>query len=458
MEDSSKDSFEGYSTVISEGKSISHFYVLANTQPPSTSPSKDEDKDSKSKEYVTQGPNDDQLIKNLKKAESDSVLLPGIRFNTSMYFGGGVAYGKLEVDPQSKQEVITPFIDTDIKNFIERSKIQEQMYTALLDCEASGYAVFQFQFSKDFKKIALVTTEFTRAPWIRFGKRNSLGNFDKVYLNANFGTNEFKKDDTKTIKCLPIFWDNDDVISFAKDQVKSFAAIVRVPDLRRQYYPRPDWNSVIDSGWFEVGQAIAKSKLYLLNNQFSVKYHIEIHRDYWSVRFGSENWKRFKADEQQVKKKEELDKITAYLQGVDKIGSTFFSEMFESIGGTGNSELRSMIKITELKFNATDGGFMKESNESSDHKLSALMIHPEIIGSAPGSKMGAGSGSASRVAFNQRVSLSLFKQLNVLDVMRVVRDYNGWPNDTVFYFRNSLITTLDTGGEVLNPDPIPPAK
>lgn len=455
MENSSKDNWSGYEVVFTEGKNIGSILGLANSYSGTSSISKKEDENSKTKDYVYQGASNDELIQNLTKAENDSVILPGIRFNASMYYGGGLAYGTLDIDPTTKEEVITPIVDKDIKSFLETSRIHEQLMMAFMDIEASGYAVLQFHFSKDHKKIAMVSCEFTRAPWCRFAKRNSEGNIPKVYLNANFGTQEHKADDDKEIECLPVFWDVDDITKLAKAYKKSFAVILRVPDLRRQYYPRPDWNSVIDSGWYEVGQAIPKSKLHLLKNQFAIKYHIEIHKDYWHTRFGSVEWARMSDAEKQAAKKTELDTITTYLQGTDKIGSTFFSEMFEAIGGTGNSELRSLIKINEMQFKTADGSFMKESNESSDHKLSALMIHPEIIGSAPGSKMGAGSGSASRVAFNQRVSLSLFKQQLILDVFRVARDYNGWDPKLVFYIRNSLITTLDTGAEAVNPDPIP---
>jgi hypothetical protein len=96
-----------------------------------------------------------------------------------------------------------------------------------------------------------------------------------------------------------------------------------------------------------------------------------------------------------------------------------------------------------------DGAFMKESNESSDHALSTLSIHPEIIGNAPGSKLGSGSGSGNRVAFNQRVALSLIRQSIVLESLRIVSEVNGW--DVRWMMRNSLITTLDSGAEATKP-------
>ncbi len=62
--------------------------------------------------------------------------------------------------------------------------------------------------------------------------------------------------------------------------------------------------------------------------------------------------------------------------------------------------------------------------------------------------MGAGSGSDARVAFNNFISTSTFEQDLILEVLHLVRDYNGWPENLEFRFKQPLIMTMDKGKQV----------
>jgi len=61
--------------------------------------------------------------------------------------------------------------------------------------------------------------------------------------------------------------------------------------------------------------------------------------------------------------------------------------------------------------------------------------------------MGAGSGSDKRVAFNIFVATHKFLQHLLLEVLNLVRDYNGWDPDLEFRFLTPQINTLDTKSE-----------
>lgn len=399
-------------------------------------------------DYIASGSNDAFLndLKNL--AEKDDVLLPGLRFNAAMHYGGGVEYGKLKVDPDTKEKYLEPFYSPEIEDFLERNKFHLQLMTGLLDMGTYAFAIWQFGFTKDKKKIARLTTQFTRPVWCRLARRNTFGNIPKVFLNADFGTTKYKKDKNITLLNAPEYIDD----AWLKDTAakkNEFTMVCQVPDLGRSYYTSPDWYSVVKSGWYDIGKLIAESKKFMFQNQFSIKYHIKIHPDFWSMKVGQKAWNTKTEEEKNVLKNEILDNLTEFLQGTEKTGSTFFSELKPDGRGGVATEMIQIVPIANDFMK--DGQFMKEGNESSDRILSGLGIHPELIGNAPGSKMGAGSGSAARVAFNQRVSLSLFMQQQALDPLRVVRDYNGWGDDVRFMIRNSLITTLDTGASATAP-------
>ena len=395
--------------------------------------------------WIVNGTGDNELVNMAKLIEQSTVIMPGIRFNAGLQYAGGIVYGVRKVEGEN--EWFSPLSVPEIDRWMEQNRIHMQLMCALIDMEAFGFAVPQLVWSKDKQKIARITMELTRARWTRMAKRDKYGNVPKIYLNADFGTGNYLDENTGELDIAPLWIDKEAIEKLRKKA--SFGVILRVPDLGRQYYNRPDWMASVESGWYDLSKAIAESKLFWMKNQFGIKYHIEFHPDYWKARYGRETWTRWTDQEKKLKKDEEVQNIVTFLQGTDKQGATFFSEYLESKVPTDN--VVSLVKIHELKNIVGDGHWMKESNESSDHMLSALGIHPELIGNAPGSKMGAGSGSANRVAFNQRVALSHFRQEELLSVMSLVKRINGWDENIIFKMRNSLITTLDKGSEATKP-------
>ena len=87
----------------------------------------------------------------------------------------------------------------------------------------------------------------------------------------------------------------------------------------------------------------------------------------------------------------------------------------------------------------------EDSQESASHVFTAGGVAPTLMGIQPGKNMGAGSGSDARVAFNNFISTSTFEQHLVLEVLHFIRDYNGWPENLEFRFKQPLIMTLDKG-------------
>ena len=405
-----------------------------------STPSASEDKSTAS-DWITSGTNDDYLFKLRELVEKSTVLMPGIRFNAAMQYGGGVDYGKIEV--VDGERVFKAVSIPEIDKFLERNRIHEQLYTGLLDLEAFCFCIPQFGFNIG-GKINRLSFQNTRASWCRPARKDKQGNIPYVFVSADMGKTEFKKSNAAKILCAPEYISDEWIAKIKKDS-KEFVAWLRLPDLGSSYFPTPDYVSYINSGWYDIAQLIAESKKYMFQNQFAVKYHIEFHPKYWEAIFGGENWAKFTPAEKAQRKQEELDRMVEFLKGGTKTGATFFSER----GGPAHA-LESLVKfgVIEDKSKA-DGAFMKESNESSDHALSTLSIHPEIIGNAPGSKLGSGSGSGNRVAFNQRVALSLIRQSIVLESLRIASEVNGW--DVKWMMRNSLITTLDSGAEATKP-------
>lgn len=445
MESSSTDTvqWEGYlaGSGIREGKRL--FAIMPSKMAVVSTEARKEDKN-ETKDWILSGTNDAFLKELRELAEKSTVIMPGLRFNALMRYGGGVEYGSIKIVDGDK--VFVPELNPEIEDFLENNKIFEQLFTSFLDLETFAFSVTQFGLNVNGDKIVRLTNQFTRAMWCRFGRRNKNGDITKVIVNADFGHSEFREEKNQALSCLPEYLDDFVIGEWKKAKKKQFVAIHRVPDLGNNYYPNPDWYTSKNSGWYDIAHLIAEAKKFMFENQFTLKFNIKIHPKYWEAIYGSEQWAKWNPKEKADKKKEELDRIVQFAQGTENFGSTFFQEVYETRSG----EVRDLIVFETIKndFSAS-GEFMKESNESSDHMLSSLLIHPDIIGNAPGSSLGSGSGSGNRVAYNQRVAQSLFYQEVALDALRIVAKFNGW--NVKFRMRNSLITTLDTGASATKP-------
>ena len=62
---------------------------------------------------------------------------------------------------------------------------------------------------------------------------------------------------------------------------RKFAILMRFPTPGLQYYPIPYYTSIFRGDWFDIKKLIGVGKKAKLKNHASVKYQVEVHKDYW---------------------------------------------------------------------------------------------------------------------------------------------------------------------------------
>lgn len=399
------------------------------------------------------GENDTLPVDLATDCQDSTVIAPGMEFQAAMLYGAGIAHGTINVE--SGTEKFTAVRDPEFVDFMRRNNLDRQVYCAGYDFGLYGLAVAQLVLNKKRDRIVEFSVEKNRARFCRLSKKTAQGQPVRVFINADFGTSEFNENKTRSLELAPAY----DPVSWVKRRIKEsesfyrFAVLVRVVDPGRMYYPRPAWNSLRRSGWLEIAQNLASYKKHLLQNQLSVKYHVEIHPDFWTEIYGAETWNKFTPAERTEKMKEWVQEFSDKMHGHKNSGNTLLTSM-----KAGHEGLPDRV-FSLVKINTIDDRFLKEgvhiedSREAVLHAMAALNIHPELFGSTPSNQMGSGSGSGARVAFNQRVAMAKARQDQVLAPLGIVRDFNGWDRDLVFRMRNSLITTLDTGASATAPTP-----
>lgn len=223
------------------------------------------------------------------------------------------------------------------------------------------------------------------------------------------------------------------------------------------YYQTPSHEGYFLSKWYDIAMAIPEFKKAIMKNKMSIKYHIEIDKDYWAERYPGFYDKYDDKKRKEVVKKE-LKAIEETLTGADKAGVTLTTAM-EWVKH--KNEHRSMWKITPLKNNDKDGEHLEDSRESSMHLMRALNLDPAIVGMGPGrDNASAGSGSDKWAATKIYLPTLEPEREVLLDVVSFVFEYNGWAAKGLVprIFDHSIFTTAtasDLGKESTagNPNP-----
>lgn len=360
----------------------------------------------------------------LKEIRENTIVGTTLDKQARIAYEAGIEYGKKSVkDGELKhEEVIIP----EVEAFFRRSKIHRYCISALRQFYYFYAAFPEIVFTLDRTEVYSIRADKTKTAYCRY-KKPVNGVLDTVCVHADWN-NAPTFPETIQIPVIDPFVDPE----YYKEEGKDFKYIypLSYPTENEDFYPLVDWNSLRSSGWLEVAQAVPAFKKALFKNQISIKYLIEVSTWWW-------NWKypgfdQFDTKKKQKIQKEELTRFNNFMVGTEKTGNTLM------VTFSSNPQMQKEYpgwKITPIESKLKDGAHISDSNEASSHLLFALGMDPAIIGSQPGSKMGAGSGSDKRVAFNIYSDLVRSHQEIILEPLYFIAEYNGWDVD-YFRFRN----------------------
>jgi hypothetical protein len=358
----------------------------------------------------------------------------------NLLYSGGLMWGIPEIDANG-QKVYTPLdklVNDEIMLWLKRSNINRYMAEAAKDLYYFGNAFPEIILQGDRTKIIQICAQ--AAEECRFGVQNSAGLIDICYINAQWET--AKQDDplTKTVSVLDAYYDP--ASQLAAGNKLNYIYPLNYANPGNKFYQMADWNSIRESGWLEVSQLIPQFKKALLKNQMTIKYHIKIMNTYWTAKF--EGYDIMPLSEKKAIKEKEMTAIQDMLVGSAKAGKSFVSPKYwDPITG----KEQDLITIESIDDKLQDGKYLEEGKDASLYKGAAVGLHPALVGSVPNSGMG-GAGSNIREAYNLHVLSSRSRQDLILEPLNnVLIEYNGWPLNMEFAFRNQFMTTLDAGKE-----------
>jgi len=203
-------------------------------------------------------------------------------------------------------------------------------------------------------------------------------------------------------------------------RVRKFAILMRFPTAGCQYYPVPYWSAVLRGGSYDEKRLISVGKRAKLRNHTSVKYQVEVERDYWSKICREE----YITDpvEQRERVKREKENIRDFIAGLENSDKVWISSYYVSPDG---KEIHD-VKITRID-TAKEGGDWSEDVQAASNTICyADNVHPNLVGAVPGKSQSNNSGSDKRELFTMKQALEIAFHDILLLPLRLVCAFNGW--------------------------------
>lgn len=369
----------------------------------------------------------------LKEIRKSTIIAPTLKKQAEIAYDQ-IVYG-LEESTDGSEPKFKRAYDPQVEAFFNRSQIHRYAIESLRNFYHFYFATPRLIFTKDRSQVYSISCYKTAH--FRFARPDDFGYISKGYICADWES--YYHPTSEYVRPVPLI-DIYQTPEFYREEQKDFEYIypLAYPTEDEIHYPLVDWNTARESGWLEVAQSIPKFKKALMKNQVALKNLIQIPSWWWE-------WKHPGFDKMDEKKRKDLVNLEA-----DK-----FEKFFKGEDNAGNSMLVTYIsdpkyqkeyqgwKVEAVDNKIKDGIYIEDSNEAASHLLFALGMDPAIIGIQPGSKMGAGSGSDKRVAFNIYVDTVKAHQDLILEPLSWIAAYNGWP-PYKFKFKNALQTNETT--------------
>jgi len=224
---------------------------------------------------------------------------------------------------------------------------------------------------------------------------------------------------------------------------KSYILPIRLYEDNFYYYSVPPWDTARQSGWLDLVINVPTFLKNMFSNQMTLKYHIQIPYAYWDKKYPQNQYKDAKARMDLIQA--DMDDIETYLTGTSNAMKTLFTH-FE-VNASGKAEEQWKIETLDDKFK--NEMYLPHSAAGNSEILFSMKINPSQMGAGmPGGPYSgnAGSGSDIREAFLINVAMCWPDRQRILDPIKIMHEFNGYDPETEYRFRDTILTTLDTGG------------
>lgn len=400
-------------------------------------------------------------------------------WKSRVYWGNGIIPGKVvDYKDEGKTEVFEPLNPSKYKAVYSAIRNMHRFWLEFLQ-DWSWYANCfpEVILSNDAKTITgFVHQESCDA---RFKQMDENGRIHTVYLSKLWGAarDQYAKFDpekrlkglvenptsiqevdnkfVKSLPCIDMYNPTNSLVEIAaniksKKGLKSAILPVNFPSVNKTYYQVADWDGARLGGWISIAISIPEILNVLFDNAVRLKYHIEVPETFFTNKFGFEKWHSMNENERLEARKALLGEMREFLTSAENSYKTFVS--FYQVDTSQKWEY-GQIKINSLPDKIAIDKEILLSSVADQQFLISANVHPALFGAGTaGTGIQRTGGSDIREAWlTYLASLNLERRV-LLEPLYLMRDYNRisggmseWEEDIEFRFRDTILTTLDTG-------------
>ena len=390
-------------------------------------------------QYVTFGDDDQLPFEMIRLIGEDEIMSQNKLFNVLTCYGNGLRYN----DPATG----TPTDVSEIKRWMMQNSLNEFFLEQATDMKYFFFAVAVIILNKEGSKI--VQLRHKEACYCRFEKADSRGRINHVFYANWRAQRSLAAQDIEVIQLLDVTdplghlevlmgkapgWDG---LTKERTKNRKFAVLMRFPTPGLQYYPVPYYTAIFRGDWFDIKKLIGCGKKAKLRNHASVKYQVEVHRDYWYNICDEENI----TDplKQQERIKQEKENIKNFVAGIENSGKVWITGYYIDPNGKENR----MVRINLIDASKEGGDWSEDIQEAANMTCYGDNIHPNLVGATPGKSQSNNSGSDKRELFTLKQSLEKSWHDIMMKVHQVVIYFNGWQQMATPDVPLIMLTTLD---------------
>lgn len=389
--------------------------------------------------YVPFGSNNQLPYDLIRLVGGDEVTSQNKLFNVLTCYGAGVQMNSISTKaPTRNPEVI---------QWVRRQCMPRYLLDQITDMKYFYFSVCIIILSRDGRRInRLVHKE---ACYCRLEKAGRRGRIGHVYY-ANWQDSQERVSGVERIPLLDLddpYGDlcrrmNCDPANGGASSVdprsrdRKFAILLRFPTAGCQYYPVPYWTAMLRGGSYDEKRLISVGKRAKLRNSSSMKYQIEVARDYWERICLEENITDPVKQQERVKK--ERENIKNFVCGIENSGKAWISGFYVDPNG---HEVRD-VHIVNIEGQKEGGDWNEDVQATANTICYSDNVHPNLVGAVPGKTQTNNSGSDKRELFVMKQALEIAFHDLLLLPLNVVCWYNGW-TDVEPTVPMIQLTTLD---------------
>ena len=381
-------------------------------------------------------------------------------------WGSGIVYGTCTDDESGEKFKIAKRGEfPEVDAFFKENNIPRYFAEFNMDLVYFGNCFPELIFDHARKKIVGIIHQ--ESADCRFKQMDESGNINTVYISKLWGLtkDQYVKFDAKKavygilmnektadkvdkkflleLPCADMYFPMDSVKAIAKDGKASFIFPVNYPSPNKTYYQLASWDGARMGGWIELSAKVPEMLKSLYDNAFNLRYHIEIPETYFEKRYGTEKWSAMDAAKRKQAREEVLRMMDSFLSGAENTAKSFISYFETSV----DFQEYGRIKITAIDTkNTTDKDLLLGGTANSEIMF-AMGVNPNILGAGkPGGVYASNQGGSNirEGKLEHDSNLHLERQL-ALEPLNFIKQFNEWPDNLEFRFKDTILTTLDTG-------------